>query len=174
MAYASASDVAVLCQNLLSGASNFSTSSSPTSSAVEAWLSSGCAVIETTLAGWGYEVPPASTTAVYVWLRDLNALFAAARAELSRTNITLTPGERTRGQLIEEMFWQGLAQLQQQDLTRAGLSRSQYGELYVGGISIDEKASWEADTDRVVPRFKREQFAFPGTVRPSGISASEY
>lgn len=173
MAYASASNAAALCQNVLSGASNFSTSTSPALAAVNVWLTSGCAVLESTLAGWGYNVPPGSNTAAYGWLADLNALYAAAKVELSRTNITLGPGERTRGQVFEQMFWDGLDRMRGQDLSRAGLARSSDGRLYVGGVSVDDKDIWDEDTDRVRPRFRRDQFAFGGTLRPSGISASE-
>lgn len=171
-AYSSASDVASICRGLIAGASNFGTSTSPDATSVGAWLSSGCAVIETKLTGWGYSVPPAATTAVYAWLSDLNTLYAAARAELSRVNITIGPGERTRGQLFNEMFWAQLEKLNEQDLTNAGLSTDSGAKIYVGGVSIDEKQVQEADTDRVIPRLSRGMFNFPDTLRPEGTTAS--
>ena len=172
MAYSSASDVAALCQNILSGASNFSNSSSPTADAVSGWLSSGCAVINTYLSGHRYATPVASTAAVYSWLSNLNSLYSAAEVEMSRTNITLAPGERTRGRVMLEQFWDELRKLVAMDLTLAGVSRSSVGVMYVGGISEADKETYEDDTDRVTPRFRRGQFDFPGTIRSSGTSGS--
>ena len=172
MAYASASDVAAWSQNILGGASTFSTSTSPTLTSVNNWLSSGCAVIETALAGEGYSIPPASGTRVYDWLTELNSLYTAARVELSRTNITLEPGARTRGQVFDEMFYAQLDRLLDMDLSGVGLSRATAGKVYAGGISISDKDDRRADTDRVQPRFKRGQFDFPGTIRPTTTAAS--
>lgn len=45
------------------------------------------------------------------------------------------------------------------------------GGVYVGGISISEKAANEADTDRVRPSFTRETGAPP--VSPLGITTSD-
>lgn len=172
MAYASSSDVAILCQNILAGASNFSTSTSPTLAAVNRWLSSGCGVIETMLNGKGYSTPVASGTAAAEHLVDCNALFAAARVELSRTNVTLGPGERTRGQVFQEYFEDCMESFFQSDLTLAGVSRQGSGVLYTGGISISDKQSREEDTDRVKPRFNRGQFDTPGTITPNTTTAS--
>ena len=155
MPYASTSNVAPLCQNVLGGASNFSASSSPTETSVCAWLSSGCSVIESYLAGRGYSVPVGAGTVAYSWLTDLNALYAAAYVEMSRSNVTLGPGERTRGQVFDEMFWRNLNHLGARDLTVAGIARSSYAKLYVGGISVDDKQSIESNSDRVKPRFAR-------------------
>jgi len=166
MAYAAASDVAALCKNILAGASNFSAATCPTLDAVEEWLSSGCAVIETHLRAHGYQGADLGTAA-YGWLGDLNALYAAARVELSRTNLSLAPGERTRGQVFDEMFWRGLNRLSdllEGDMTEAGLVRSGTApELYVGGVSESDKLTWDTDTDRVRPRFYRGMLGFPGT-----------
>jgi len=172
MAYASASNVAAWSQNILGGASTFSSSTSPTLTAVTNWLTSGCAVIEATLSGEGYNVPPASGTVAYDWLSELNALYAAARVELSRTNITVGPGERTRGQVFNDMFHSGLKRLLVTNLSATGLSKSATGGLYTGGISISDKDSRKANTDRVQPRFSRGQFDFPGTIRPATTAAS--
>ena len=169
MAYSSSSDVAALCQNITSGASDFSSRSSPTQEAVNKWLSSGCAVINTYLAGHRYNMPVSSTAAAYQWIANLNTLYAAAETELSRTNITLGPGERTRWSVMLTQFWDELKRLVVMDLTLAGIGRSSTGTLYVGGISESDKDIYEQDTDRVNPRFSKGQFAFPGTIR-SGTS----
>jgi hypothetical protein len=135
-------------------------------------MSSGCSVIESFLGSLDYDMPAGAGAAVYKWLTDLNALYAAARVELSRTNISVGPGERTRGQIFDSMFWRDLKGLGEIDLTTAGLTRRTGGQLYVGGTSQDEKDTWDTDTDRVPPRFRRGQFDFPGTERPSFIAAS--
>jgi hypothetical protein len=172
MAYSSASDVVGWCHNVLGSASMFSEATDPTLGNVESWLSSGCAVIETQLQSWGYSVPVAATAGAYQWLKDLNTLYAAARVEMSRTNITLGPGERTRGQVMDEWFWRDLDRLQRRDLSTAGVSRSSTGKLYVGGVSQSDKATWDQDSDRVKPRFRKGMFETPGTTRAGTISAS--
>jgi len=172
VSYAAASDVAGHCQNILDGTDNFTMSTCPTLSDVNAWLSSGCSIIETVLTANRYSVPPASSTSVYGWLRDLNALFGAARAEMSRSNVTLAPGERTRGQVFLAEFWSGVKQLTTLDLTGVGLSRSGTGTIYTGGISIAAKDAFESDSDRVSPRFRRGMFDFPDSGRPGVTGAS--
>ncbi len=170
MTYSSASHVSGLCANLLSGASNFSTSSSPTLSAVNNWLSSGCSVIESYLSSYRYTTPVASTAAAYNWLENLNTLYAAAMAETSRTNITLGPGERTRGRVMLDQFWTELKEMVKLDLTSMGVTRSSDGALYVGGISIADKETYEDDTDRVAPKFTKGMFDFPGKIGSESAS----
>ncbi len=172
MAYTSSCVVAALTQNLLSGASDFSASSSPTSTAVGNWLTAGCTVINSYLSSKKYDVPVASTAGAYSWLENLNALYAAAMAEQSRTNVTLSPGERTRGRVMLDQFWTELKMLAGMDLTSMGMTRSSDGALYVGGISQTEKETYEDDTDRIAPKFTKGMFDFPGTIRPSGTTAS--
>ena len=172
MPYASACDVGSFCRNLLGDKSVFSASTDPTLVAVDAWLSSGCAVLETELGSHGYTTPVASTVAAYGWLTNLNALYTAARAEMSRANVTLRVGERTRGQVFDKMFWDELKRLLDMDLTMAGVSRSATGTVYVGGISVADKQAKEDDSDRVSPRFFRGIGDFPGTIRPDATTAS--
>ena len=62
MSYSSASDVAMLCQNLTSGSPNFWESSVPPRKAVEGWLSTGCGLIHASLEGEGYDVPITTST----------------------------------------------------------------------------------------------------------------
>lgn len=173
MAYASASDVAALTKNILGSETMFSDTSKPTIAETDNWLSSGCSKIETMLNSWGYSTPAASTSAIWGTLKDLNTLYAAGRVELARTNVTLTPGERTRGQVFLKMFDDDLKDLEKLDLTPLGLSRSSSDDVYVGGISISDKQTQETDSDRVDPRFTRGQMKFPGTSDPSdSVTAS--
>lgn len=171
-AYASASDVAVLTQNLIGKEETYTTSTSPTRGAVERWLSSGCAAIENKLRGAKYEMPPPVSSTIYSQLIDLNALFAAARAEQSRSNVVLGPGARTRAQVFMDEFWKELEMLCEQDLTLSGVSRVSSGQLFVGGISRADKRARATDSDMLPPRFSRGAFAFPGTDRHDDIAAS--
>jgi len=172
MAYASASDVAALTPQLLGGEANFGPSTSPTDTEVETWLSTGCGILEGHLESWGYDPPPGSATAAWSFLKHLNALYAAAQAELSRMNVSLSPEERTRAEYLDERFWNELERLRKMDLSAMGLSKNATRVLYAGGISESDKNTWDEDTDRVPPRFRRGQFAYPGTIRSWTITAS--
>ena len=70
------------------------------------------------------------------------------------------------------MFWAGLERLGKLDLSLVGFGRDSAGKLYVGGISQDEKDVYEEDSDRVKPRFSRNQFGFPDTIRPDALTAA--
>jgi len=172
MAYSSPSAVAALCKNLLGEFPTWTDSSCPNIDQVDSWLSSGCAIIESRLADMGYSVPVSQGTQAYDWLADLNTLFGVSRAELSRTTATIGPGERSRGELFSNLFWDSLDRLADIDLTGLGVSRASRGVMYAGGISVADKQSRETDTDRVRPRFERSMFEFPGVVDPTGGTAS--
>ncbi len=163
--------MAGLCAGLLSGASNFSTSSSPTLAAVGNWLSTGCSVIEGYLGGNRYTTPVASTAGAYSWLENLNTLYAAAMAETSRSSAIVSPGERTRGRVMLDQFWSELKEMVGLDLTALGVTRGSAGKLFVGGISEDSKDTYEDDSDRVVPRFSRDMHDFPGTIRSTSTAS---
>lgn len=170
MAYASASDVSAFCQNLLNSEDNFTSSTCPTLTEVNVFLSSGCSIIETTLASKGYSIPVLSSATAYDWIKQLNTFYAVAQAEMSRTNVITGPGERTRSQQFSTMFESGLDRLVQMDLTVMGVTRSEAGVMYAGGTKVSEKEDWDADTDRVKPRFRRGQFASPGTLRSDEVA----
>lgn len=167
-AYATGSDVANMCRNLLASSSTFTASTVPTQAAVNSYLSSGCGILESTLQSKGYTVPVASGTAARDWLRNLNMLYAAGMSELTRINITLTPGERTRGQVLLDYFWKQLGQFTALDLTTMGVTRStSRGTLFVGGISEASKDTYDTDSDRIAPRFARGMFATSGALTPT-------
>jgi len=165
MAYASASDVAGYTPNLVSPASTFDSSTSPALAQVNNWLSAGCAVINTRLAGAGYAAIPA-TSGVYDIARDANALYAAWRAERSRINTRVSADERTRADMFKRDFEFLLDELTNQDLSRSGVTATSVA--YAGGISVADKLSVESDGDRVMPRFSRGQFSNPRALTPSG------
>lgn len=173
MSYSSASSVASLTRNL-TGNKQYSTSTCPTINEVNQWLSSGCAIIESRLAGCDYSVPVTGGTAAYDWLGQLNTLYAAAWAEMSRTTATLEPNQATKGQIFLEEFWNQLDMLCKGDLTLAGLSlvSAGRGAIYAGGTMVSEKRIWERDSGRVKSRFSRRMFRTPGTLEPGGYTAS--
>jgi hypothetical protein len=171
VSYSSASSVAALTRNL-TGNKQYSTSTCPTINEVNSWLSSGCAVIESKLAVCNYSVPVTAGTVAYDWLGQLNTLYAAAFAEMSRTTATLEPNQRTKGQILLDEFWKQLDMICKGDLVLAGLTRTGRGLVYAGGTKRSEKQVWEGDSGRVGPRFSRNQFSTPGRLDPSGTTAS--
>lgn len=173
MSYSSASAVGAMCRSLLGEFATFTESSCPTRTQVDGWLSSGCSIIESVLGTKGYSTPVASTSGAYGWLTDLNTLFAAARAEMSRSNVVLSPGERTRGSVFQDLFDSGIEKLLKLDLTQLGVSKVSGGRMYAGGISVSDIQTWEADTDRPTPKFGLGQFDFPGTIDPTSSTASQ-
>lgn len=167
MAYASASDVAAYMPSSLNEkTNNFTPTTSPTRALVEIALSSGCAIIETALAEKGYGVPVGATSLLYSRVVNLNTLYAVAEGESVRMSARVAVTERTRSQMFEKRFNDGLAALLKGDLSRAGVAHT--SQTSIGGISKSDKKSAESDTDRVEPRFERGQFNIPGSVRPSG------
>ncbi len=155
-AYAETMDVAMYCSNLINGVADFSSTTTPTIANVVAWLNRGAAIINNRIKAAGYTLSVGYATDVWRELAELNAFYAVARAEMARTNVRLAVGERTRGQVFEEMFWKGLDKFIAQDLTQIGAGYIHGG--YIGGTSISEKLSVESDSDRVAPRFIRGQF----------------
>lgn len=155
MSYGSASDVGALTRNLLGSASEFDTTTCPTLVQITAWLSTGCALIEATLADRGYSTIPTSS-AVYGVAAQANALYAAWMAERSRINARLAQGERTRADMFKKDFYDLLDILKGFDLS--SLSLTQTRTSYAGGISVSDKNAVEDNSDRVQPRFTRGDF----------------
>lgn len=173
MTYASASDVSLYCPEIIGANSEFSDATDPTRVQVERWLDKGYSRINTAFAGHGYATPVGTSATVYDTLVDLEALYAAARAQFARMSSRLAATERAKGQIYLKQFNDELAALFAQDLTRAGVSRASTGTLWMGGISKDEKDSYEDDTDRVKPRFKRDQFRASGAETPGSNAVDE-
>ena len=170
MAYASSSDVAILTPHLLpSGSvsgSDFSASTYPTLNAVNSWLSSGCAIINTKLASYGYDAIGA-TSGAYEFARDLNALYGAWRAERSLLSSRVSKMENSRADFFKKDFYEGLDMLCKLDLSNMGVTRGKAPPAdYLGGMSQSDKELTESDTDRVVPRFESGQFKNQSTQKP--------
>ena len=167
MAYASSSDVAGLVKNLVSGACDFTASTSPTLAQVTAWLSGGCAIINATIQENNYGAIPL-TSPIYDYAVQMNATYAAYRAELSRTNARESPGARTRSDLFKKEFDDSLKYMKGLDLSKLSVPLVIPSNVYAGGVSVSDKAIDEADVDRVTPRFNRGQFANPQALTPQG------
>jgi hypothetical protein len=155
--------------SLVKPASAFDTTTCPSLSDVEQWVTTGCAVITTHLAGLGYGVP-SSGTAIYEMLGQANALWAAALAEDSRISARISTDERTRGDRFLRQFDKLMERVAGMDLSRAGLSQTSVA--FAGGISKASKDGYNSDTDRVPPRFVRGQFRNPEAGNDSDSSAS--
>jgi hypothetical protein len=170
MSYAAACDVAQYTPGLLPDG-NFTGTTVPSRTAVENFLSSGCAIIESRLEAGGYSVPVPGNSTAYMRVKQLETWYGVAEAESVRMTARVTATERTRAQFFMSKFEKGLDALMAEDLSRAGLSYT--SKLYAGGISVGDKESVEDDGDRVAPRFQRDQFRISGVQRPAGSEADE-
>ncbi len=164
--YSAASLVADYTPALLDKDKNFTATTRPTKSAVERWLSSGCSLIHTRLSSAGYTVPIDPSSPVYETVVELETLYGVSRAEMVRLTARVAVTERTRSQQFATMFNKGLDDLLKLDLSEAGVGHDP-SQLYSGGISESDKASVDSGDDRVEPRFRRDQFRYPGTNRPA-------
>lgn len=158
MAYAAASDVAILTRNLLGSASEYDTSTSPTLVSINTWLSSGCSVINTKIGQLGYGAIPTSSEA-FGLAQAANANYGAWEAERSRTMAAIRADERTRADMFKRDFEFHLDMLCEMDLGSLGVSKTR--RVVAGGIKVSTKDTREADTDRVTPRFTRGGFDNP-------------
>ena len=158
MSYSSASDVASLAPHLVSGASTFDTSTSPTLNSVNAWLSSGCAIINSKLASIGYSAIP-TNSAAYEFARQAEALFGAQMAERSRLSARVSDDENSRSGVFKKDFDSLLGMLVSMDLSRMGVTRGNKPPAnWAGGIDVTDKDT-NADDDTIVQsRFKRGAF----------------
>ena len=174
MAYASASDVSSLVPHLIgSTASEFNTSTSPTLTEVNAWLSSGSSIINAKIASRGYDAIGATSIA-YEFARQANALYGAYMAERSRLSARVSKQENTRGDVFKSDFEDMLEMLVGLDLSRMGVGRSLGPPTpYAGGISATDKEEYEADSDRIAPRFARGMFNNSETQKPDTSRANE-
>jgi len=167
--YSSASNVAQFTPSLVSGSTDFSTSTLPTKVAVEGWLSTGCSIIHGALNGAGYSTPVSVSTApaVYGQVQNLEMIYGAAMAETTRLTTRTAANERTRGQIFMKMFQDGLKQLLDTNLSAAGMSKSGTAKIYVGGQSKDRKSVLAGDSDRVRSSFNVDLMEWSGTMDAS-------
>jgi len=161
--YCSSCDVAAFAPMLTRGGSNFTTSTSPALAQVNRFIQWITADMHTHFYAEGYSGSAAADSTMYDQMIMVNALGAAATAELTRIAGTINLKERTRGQVLWRMYEQQRNALTQSDLSQAGFGIDNVGP-YAGGTSISDKQLDETDTDLTTPRFFREQFRSPGTV----------
>ena len=171
MGYASSSDVAALTPHLLSGASDFSTSTSPTLSIINTWVSAGSSLVNARIATMGYGAIP-TNSAAYDFARQANALYAAWMAERSRMSARVSRDENTRADYFKRDFNDALNMLVGLDLSRMGVTKSnQPPANWAGGISATDKEANESDSDIVQPRFGRDQFRNRESLNPRQSSS---
>lgn len=170
MSYASASDVSLYCPEIVATGAEFEDDTGPTRPQVIGWLDRGYSEINTRLEAAGYSTPVTTAATAYNAFVDLEALWAAAHVQLARMSSRLGPDERSKAQMYIDWFNDRFEKLLSKDLTRAGLTRSSAGALFVGGISEASKDAYEDDADRVAPRFKRDQFRAAGAEAPAGAA----
>ena len=159
MPYSSCALVAQMIPNLLNAASGFDGLDAgimPGSAQLVRFMSAGCALIEGKLKSRGYSTPVPATAAVYDFVADVEATYAAFRAEAVRVSSRTGSGERTRAEILRNQFDKMLKDLMAMDLTYMGVAMAD--QWYVGGISQTEKDTVESDTDRVGNRFTRGGF----------------
>ena len=164
--YSAASLVADYTPGLLDKDGNFTATTRPTKLAVERWLSAGCSIIHTRLSSAGYTVPVPVTSPAYQQVIEIETLYGVSRAEMVRMTARVAVTERTRSQQFATLFNQGLDNLMKMDLSEVGIGHDT-SQLYSGGISESDKDSVDGGADRVEPRFRRDQFRYPGTNRPA-------
>ena len=164
MAYCTSNEVANLCRHLLGNEVGFNTSSSPTLSAVQEWMSSGCAILETALSSRGYSVPVLRSSGIFDWMSTLNATYAAFQAHRSRISYAVNPGEMTRDMTLEQQFWSDLERMTGMNLVNIGVPMNGQAKGFIGGVSKASKQTYKDNSDRVKPRFHR------GILQPTGIS----
>ncbi|KKL24171.1 hypothetical protein LCGC14_2417980 [marine sediment metagenome] len=171
MAFSTCAQVAALIPNLLNGASNLDDLAEdvrPASTAIRSFMSGGCALIIAKFNTMGFNAPGAGE-ALYDFLADIEANYAAWRSELARSSPRTAKGERSRADDFRKAYEANLRQLDKMDLTMLGFTpkETRGSGWYAGGISVADKEAVESNTDRVKPRFKRDKFANPDSPNDS-------
>jgi hypothetical protein len=152
--------------NLINGASDIENTCSdtlrPASATIVTFMSGGCALIQAKFNSMGYAAPGAGGT-LSDYLADIEADYAAWRAELARSSPRTAKGERSRADDFRKAYEAALRQLDKMDLSMLGFTPKESGGSgwYAGGISQSDKDVQEADTNRVDAAFKRDGFANP-------------
>ncbi|KKM77126.1 hypothetical protein LCGC14_1373210 [marine sediment metagenome] len=174
MAYSTCARVSSLLVNLLNGASDFDNLAAdvvPGSAAYIGFMSSGCSIINATLQVHGYSVPVASSNGLFDYLADVEANYAAYRAEMSRSSPRTATGERSRADMFKRVFDDGIKFLSESDLTELGISKSTT-DWYIGGRTDSDKSVQESDRDLVQGRFARGRFSNPNVAISSQTAAA--
>jgi len=174
MAYSTCARCAAILPNLLNGASDFdnlATDVVPGSAALITFISSGCSIINATMARNGYATPVASGNMLYDYLGDIEANYVAYRAEMSRSSPRTAKGERSRADRFKQAFDAGIKFLSESDLTELSIAKGT-ADWYIGGRTDSDKAVQESDTELVQARFARGRFSNPNVAINSRTAAA--
>ena len=165
MAFSTCAMVAALIPNILNGASNLDNMEAdvrPASSEIRRFMSGGCSLIIAKFNSMGFSAPVADG-ALYAFVGDIEANYAAWRSELARGSPRTAKGERSRADDFRKAYEANLRQLNMMDLTMLGFTPKEAAGSgwYMGGRSQSDKDSVASDTDRVPGRIRRDQFVNP-------------
>lgn len=137
----------------------FSTSTQPTLTEVETFLTMRYYTIQAILGDAGYELIPTDAE-VLGYLQHLNSVGAVLDIELTNP-ITGTGEPNERYKVFEKMWENGVKFIQGSGLEQLGATREGQSIL-AGGISISRKEVLGDDTDAVPPKFRRGMQEHPG------------
>lgn len=170
MGYCVASDVAALTPHHLSGCATFASDTNPTLTEVNAWISTGCGIIEASIGTRGYGAIP-TTSAAYGIAAAANAFWGAYMTELSLISARVDRMENTRDERFKRAFDKQLEILMKLDLSVLGVSRSGIARPYSGGIRQTDKDNND-DGDVIQSRFRRGQFRNTDAIDPVATTPS--
>lgn len=162
MAYGSASGVAALCKHLTTqGDGAFNNDTTPSRRQVLAFLDDGSALMDAEISQHGFTTPVTASLVTPV-LDPIAEYYAAAMAESIET-VSRSDWQGT-SESSKPTHWMDLhREAMDRIMTEKGRALSLLGAaktvnlsayLHAGGLSEDEKDTWEADSDFVQPRFK--------------------
>lgn len=158
--YCSTSDVAALAPMLVRGGSDFTSSTSPTVEQVREFIRWVAADMHTLIYSRGYSGSAEPTATAYPVFTMVNALGAAALAEITRTMQTYRAEDRQRGVQLWRMYQDQMQLLLNSDLSQAGFSVDNVPP-YAGGTEKADKEQDALNSLLVQPRFFRGQFRHP-------------
>lgn len=166
MSYSTCAMVGGRIPNLINGASDIENTCDPklvpASATIVTFMSGGCALIQAKINAMGFAAPDAGGL-LTDWFGDIEADYAAWRAELSRSSPRTAKGERSRADDFRKAYEAALRSLDKMDLGMLGFTRleAQGSGWYVGGVSVSDKEAVESNSDRVAPAITRDGFANP-------------
>lgn len=160
MAYGNVSGVAARCKELIAGNATFTDSTTPSERQVQNFLNDASALMDAVFASLGFTTPITDTDVTPI-LDPIAEYYAAMEAESTR--------------LVERSNWEGAAEESKpthwkqlydnamKSLTNnggfalmilgAGKARDLSYGLHAGGLSDDERDTWNDDSDFTRPRF---------------------
>jgi hypothetical protein len=171
MAYGSASGVAALCTALTAACNGaWGENTTPKTWQVVAFLDDASALMDAQLAQHGFTTPVTASLVLPV-LDPIAEYYAAALAE-SPQNVNRSDWQGV-SESSKPTHWMDLHRdAMDRILSEDGLALSILGAakttnlsayLHAGGLSEDEKDTWEADSDFIEPRFKSRMMEYRKT-----------